>query len=86
MRSDARIAQPWLRDLKTGGARRYSVSGELVAAVSPQAAGWKWVVFPEAGAMRALSRETAKNCADDALKRAGWLLVNIVGGCAIEKE
>lgn len=85
MPSDVRIASPWLRDLRSGGARRHDPDGELVAVVAPHARGWKWFVLPESGEFYALTREQAKDCADRALRRDGWQLVDVAGGCAIEK-
>jgi hypothetical protein len=49
-------------------------------------AGWTWCVWNLAGQHAALTRDSAKGAADQRLRAAGWHLVDMQGGCLIEKE
>jgi hypothetical protein len=76
-----------VRDLRSGGARRFEIgTGVLVAAVTPAMAGWNWCAFDLSGVHAALTRDSAKSAADEQLRGAGWHLVDVQGGCLIEKE
>lgn len=74
------VAGPWVRDLKTGAARRHDRSGRVLAEVRAVRGGWSW-----AEGLAALERENAKAAASAALRGRGLLVLDAPPGCEIEK-
>ena len=91
-----RIAGPWCRMLRFGGdGREGGAARGLIGGAPRQQTAWAWVMGAEHGGWqwgagveygKAATRESAKMCADESLRRQGFLLVDILGGCEIQKE
>lgn len=82
--SELRIVTPWVRDLFSGAARRFLRDAVIAEVSAYRFGGFVWTAGTKKD--KAPTRELAKLRADEALRKAGYTLLALPGGCAIEKE
>jgi hypothetical protein len=85
MRSDLRMASPWVRKLLGAGAAARICDNEVVATIS-QGRGGKWLWSAGTRTGTATDRDEAKRRADAMLAAQGFTLIDVRGGCIIEDE